>query len=536
MSEKEQINSKKENGKQNIAIKGKKVQRLRILAQVLFTFLFFFLLIGAGRTGTENYSYSDVFFYIDPLLMLLNLVATHSLQTLFLFSLIPVFLTLIFGRFFCGWVCPFGAINQFFSWLSLKTTPKKKRKKEPVAKGLLKVKYVVLLLIFGLALMGTHIGGWLDPFSLLTRSTGTVVSPAVNHMVENTLKAGATGDGIISKALKPAYHFSRENILTNKQRGYVQSVLIGLIFFTLIFLNFYKRRFFCNYLCPLGALYGLLAKFSFLNLKTNDRCTSCKMCSKNCTYNGSPFEDYSKADCLVCYNCVTECKFVAIDTALALPKKDNRTAIDISRRKVFGSLAAGLFLGSLPRISQHVRSKINRFVRPPGSVKEKEFLEKCVRCGECMQVCPTNYLQPALFETGIDGIWTPVTNAQTGYCEFECRKCTQVCPTKAIRELSLEDKKTFKMGTAVIDRNRCYTYADGYNCAVCEEHCPVPEKAIRFRDVPTWNKEGKLVTVKQIYVVPSLCIGCGICENVCPRIDAPGIVNTSEEEQRESEY
>lgn len=151
-----------------------------------------------------------------------------------------------------------------------------------------------------------------------------------------------------------------------------------------------------------------------------------------------------------------------------------------------------------------------------------------------MQICPTNFIQPALFQAGMDGLWTPILNARTGYCEFSCNKCTQVCPTKAIQPLTVEEKKKFKMGTAVVDRSRCYTYADGYNCAVCEEHCPVPDKAIRFREVPTWNFEGKLVNVKQIYVVPDLCTGCGICENVCPRTDAPGIVMSAEEEQRES--
>ncbi len=403
-------------------------------------------------------------------------------------------------------------------------------------KKLLKVKYIILILVITSALMGTHIGGWFDPFSLLTRSTATVLSPAVNYMTENMLKQGAQDTGIVAKSLKPVYNFTRKNILTEKQRGYVQSVLIGTIFFFLLFMNLYRRRFFCNYLCPLGALYGLVGKFSLLNLKTNENCTSCKACLKNCTYNGSPFEDYMKSECMTCFNCIDDCKFDAIDVVFAVPKKENRTPIDLGRRKIAGSIVSGLFIAALPRISQHVRSKIHRFVRPPGSVSEKEFLGKCIRCGECMQVCPTNFIQPALFETGLDGMWTPITNARTGYCEYECRKCTQVCPTNALQKLTLPEKKQFKMGIAVVDRNRCYTYADGYNCAVCEEHCPVPEKAIRFREVPTWNFEGKLVKVKQIYVVPDLCIGCGICENVCPRLDAPGIINTAEEEQREAEY
>lgn len=511
------------------AKKGKQYQKIRIAVQIVFTFLFFYLLMSAGRAGAESFTFSDYFFYFDPLLLVMNFIATYTIVPIFLLSLIPLALTLVFGRFFCGWVCPLGAINQFFSWLFKKS----KVEKKGVDKKLLKLKYVVLLVVLISAVWGTHYGGWFDPFSLLTRSTATIVGPSANYLVEKSLKKGAEDEGIVAKGIKPLYNFSKKSVLSNKQRGYTQTFIIGVVFFFLIFMNLYKRRFFCNYLCPLGALYGLVAKFSFFNLKPNNNCTGCKACARNCTYNGSPYEDYQKSDCLACFNCVSDSPVDSIDVSFELPKKENRTAIDLGRRKVLGSITAGLVFAALPKISSHVRTRLHRFLRPPGSVPEKDFLEKCIRCGECMQVCPTNFIQPALFEAGVEGLWTPILNAQTGYCEYSCNKCTLVCPTNAIETLMVEDKKKFKMGTAVIDKNRCYTYADGYNCAVCEEHCPIPEKAIRFREVPTWNYEGKLVNVKQIYVVPDLCTGCGICENVCPRTDAPGILMSAEEEQRE---
>jgi len=509
---------------------GKNIQRLRIAIQFLFVFLFFYLLFQSGYSRTESFSYTDYFFYFDPLIFLVNFISTGKIISLFLLSLIPLFLTLLFGRFFCGWVCPFGAINQFFSWIFRKS---KKEKKE-VNRPLLKLKYIVLIIILVATVFGTQLAGWLDPFSILTRSASTAINPASNYLLEESLKTGAQDKGIISKAVKPAYDFARKNILTQRQRVYSQSVFIGLLFLFLIVMNLYKRRFFCNYLCPLGALYGLVSRIGFFKLKTNPACISCNACSRNCTYNGSPFKDYMKSECLTCFNCTTDCPKDAVDVCLELPKKANRTTIDIGRRKMIGSSVIGLVVASLPKTIIEAKTKVvHRFTRPPGSVKEKEFLSRCIRCGQCMQVCPTNYIQPALTEAGIEGLWTPVLNAHSGYCEYECNKCTQVCPTNAIEKLTLPQKKEFKIGTAVIDRNRCYTYADGYNCAVCEEHCPVPTKAIRFREVDTWNHRGKLVKVKQIYVLPKLCIGCGICENVCPRSDAPGIICTSEEEARE---
>ena len=512
--------------------RGKLYQKIRIISQILFTILFFYLLIRTGQALVESFTFSDSFFYFDPLIFLATLISTGKIVPLLLLSMIPVLLTLIIGRFFCGWACPLGAINQLFTWIFRKSG----KKRIQVNRKHLGVKYIILIILLVSCLFGTQLAGWLDPFSLLTRSSSVSVLPAANFVITQSLHKGAEDTGLAAKVLKPFYNFARGHIIRNKARGFVQAVFIGLLFLMILLLNHNRRRFFCNYICPLGALYGFLSKYTLFNLKLNEKCIECRACANHCTYYGSPFENYLKSECMVCLNCIADCPTDAIDIKLAAPVKERRLGIDLGRRKAIGSLTSGIFLAVLPKVSFATKSKPHPFNRPVGSIVEKEFLKKCVRCGECMQVCPTNFIQPAIFQAGIEGFWTPVLNARLGYCEFECKKCTEVCPTKAIEKLTIEEKKEFKTGTAVVDRNRCYTYADGYNCAVCEEHCPVPDKSIRFREVDVWNFNGELVKVKQIYVVPDKCIGCGHCENVCPRSDAPGILLSSEEEDREFIY
>jgi MauM/NapG family ferredoxin protein len=255
-------------------------------------------------------------------------------------------------------------------------------------------------------------------------------------------------------------------------------------------------------------------------------------------------------------NCLKDCPVAAIEVRWGLPRptevpaqpvvkstdvavlppKGTDVAVLPPRRQFLAALGCGMAVAALPQIASGKKAKAHPFIRPPGAVAEEEFLQKCVRCGACMQACPTNAIQPAVFQAGLDGLWTPLIVPRSGYCEYECHRCTQVCPTRALKRLTLDEKKLFKIGTAVINRSTCYTYADGYNCAVCEEHCPVPEKAIRLREVEVHTFRGKVKKVRQVYVVPDLCIGCGICESVCPRTDAPAIVVGAEEEQRENTY
>ncbi|OQA05542.1 MAG: quinol dehydrogenase periplasmic component [bacterium ADurb.Bin374] len=147
-----------------------------------------------------------------------------------------------------------------------------------------------------------------------------------------------------------------------------------------------------------------------------------------------------------------------------------------------------------------------------------------------MRVCASNgaCLQPDGLENGLSGLWAPVARMRTGYCEYNCNLCGQVCPTGAIRKLSLDAKYKHPIGRAVFDKNFCIPYRRNEDCLVCEEHCPVPDKAIRFERREATAPDGTKRMIKYPYVVADMCIGCGICENKCPLPGRPGIFVSNE--------
>jgi len=152
-----------------------------------------------------------------------------------------------------------------------------------------------------------------------------------------------------------------------------------------------------------------------------------------------------------------------------------------------------------------------KVIRPPAALAEQDFLQRCIRCGNCMKVCITNGLQPVALQSGWSGIWTPQLVPEIGYCEYLCTLCGNVCPTGAIPRRTEAQKKKTRLGLALIDRKLCLPWKENKECLVCEEHCPVGKKAIRFRE---YLVEGKIV--KKPYVDPRLCIGCAICQTKCP--------------------
>ena len=516
---------KKERSKKHLAL-----QRLRIASQVGFFLLFLYLLIGARYTG-EDYIGSTVqrFFHFDPLLALITIVAARVLFASFAFALITVAATILLGRVFCGWVCPLGSVHQFASFAFKRT---KFLKPPKVETSSLSWKYFILVFVLVGAVFGLNLAGYLDPLSFLARSFSVAVFPVLANSL-SSLNGMIYGMGLLSVG-RSISHFL-ENWALNST--FIQGFAVGLMFLGALALNAWKERFWCRYLCPTGALLGLLSRVNVFKLRIDpDKCIECGLCTQHCQTQAQPYpnEMWKSAECVYCETCAAICPTGAIGFPAggSAEKMTNISNVDLSRRKVLLTTFLGMAAVPFFRLTPFRKRASRKLIRPPGSLPEEAFLAKCVKCGQCMRACPTNGLQPALAEAGPEGLWTPMLVPKIGYCEYYCSLCTQVCPTGAITKLTIEEKNEIKIGSAWVDKNRCIPYFLGKPCIVCEEHCPVSPKAIKLIDVEAHLPDGSVVIQKGPVVDLDLCIGCGVCENKCPVMDAPAIFVTSVGETR----
>jgi ferredoxin len=192
---------------------------------------------------------------------------------------------------------------------------------------------------------------------------------------------------------------------------------------------------------------------------------------------------------------------------------------DPSRRDALLSIGAGAAAVALFRSNGLAARQSPALLRPPGVPDVNDDLvafTRCTRCSECIRVCPTGGLQPAVLDAGLEGMGTPILMPRLGYCDYSCNACGQACPVQAIPPLALEEKRRRVIGAAYIDESRCLPWSDHTPCIVCEEMCPVPDKAIWLEDARLPGPDGAQADLKLPHVRRELCIGCGICEYKCP--------------------
>jgi polyferredoxin len=499
----------------------------RRLSQILCFIFFLFLFIKTDYSGSNELQYAvNILFRIDPFLAASASLATKTLVSLMWPSLIFIGLSFIFGRFFCGWICPMGSLLDASHSFIPQTSPGN-------ANRFRSFKFYLLAFLLIGAFFGLPLAGYFDPFSILVRGLALSVYPALNVLAASffTYTYQQMPDWI-NMLTEPVYAFLKATVLPFQQNHYELALASFFIFLAIFVLERLERRFFCRSICPVGAFYAIVARFSLMRGKSGTKCGRCRNCMNVCRMGAIDEErNISPLDCNLCMDCVEMCPGNKI--AFGFQQKDVAIpAFKLSRRTFLSTLAIGTALPFFLDTRTMAERPDPYLVRPPGALPENEFLGRCVRCGECMKVCIGNGLQPTFLSAGIEGLFSPRLQARNGYCEYNCTLCGQVCPTGALTELTLAQKHAAKIGNVFFDKNRCLPFAKGVPCIVCEEHCPTPDKAIQFREARVMNSKDEEVLVKQPYVIDERCIGCGICETKCPLPGKSAVRVTSAGESR----
>ena len=495
--------------------------KLRRIVQVISLLFFLFLLVVTVYPLSIMGGWVDLYMRLSLLQMLATWLNTGGFIIAFLPAVVLLALTLVLGRFFCGWVCPMGITLDFTDRLIA-------RRGADDSREILKwkrAKYVILLIVLAAAYFEANLAGWLDPLSLITRTYVEVVLPGF-EFVTALLFRGLYPVPVLGGAARVFHSFFKTSLYALQQPAFHGMAATALIFLGIALLALFNRRFWCRFICPLGAVFALVSRYSvFKRVVDPDKCIACNKCVKNCRMGAileGGLSEY-RGECVECFTCRDVCPVDAVSFRPVM-KGTAQEPVNLSRRGFLWSLGAGLAAVPIVRLSRGGSERVP--IRPPGVADIDSFMQKCLRCGQCMRVCPTNGLQPVWTETGIEGLWTPELVPRIGYCEFNCNLCGAVCPSGAIKKLAEDVKQRTVIGLAEIDHDRCIPWTGARNCLVCEEHCPVPDKAIRLRLEIVLDAFGNEVEIKRPYVVQEECIGCGICEARCP-VSGPAAIRVT---------
>jgi len=434
--------------------------------------------------------------------------------------IIVIILSLIAGRSYCSFLCPLGIFQDV---ISRTASIFKIKKKYRYTKQHNLIRYSILIIvIFSFPAAGTFLILWLDPFSIYGRFSSHILSPVV------------TGTNNIAAKILSGFNIYSLHSVDIKYADSVIILIVFIITLSISILAFVSGRFYCNTICPVGSLLGLISKISFLRIEIDKvRCIHCGkcegICKSSCIEHAEAYVDYSR--CVSCFNCLTVCPNSSINFNFINAGKIKKDKNLYEKEKINSyvenakigrkNFLAGMFF--LPSVitaqtyenkkllyvqdsSKQKNYKKKVFISPPGSLSIERFNKCCTACSLCISKCPSSVLQPAVMQYRLNGIMQPFLDFNTGYCNYDCIICSETCPTGAISSISVAEKHLIQTGKSSFIIENCITYTNGTSCGACSEHCP--------------TKAVYMVPFKNNLVIPEvnqkICIGCGACEYVCP--------------------
>ena len=420
----------------------------------------------------------------------------------FVIVLAIIFLTLLFGRFYCAMLCPLGIFQDIVSFKTRFSYSKPR-------KGFTILRYSLLAGFIATAFAGGGLISVLEPYSAFGRIVSQIFGPL--YKCGNNLLA-------YFAERMDSYAFYPVDIWVKSSASLVLAILtfVGVSIFA------YKSgRGYCNTICPVGTFLGFLAKYSFMKPRIDlSKCKHCNLCSKNCrascidTKEGKI--DYTR--CITCEKCVKVCPSKAI--SYSKPSKKEKEVLSksgIERRNLFvGStiaalssatkLQAGHGDGGLAELIDKKNPNRKKPIVPAGAGSFKHFHDHCLGCQLCASVCPNDVLS-----NKAHGTTKPNMSYERGYCRPECVKCSEICPTGAIKPITRAEKSSIQIGCAVWNKELCIVNKDKVVCDLCSRKCPaaaiamIPQSADAPPDAP-----------KIPMIDTNRCIGCGACEHLCP--------------------
>ena len=449
-----------------------------------------------------------------PALLAMNFAVAASLALI----------TLLFGRVYCSVICPLGIYQDLVSHIGRKRRLKKHPYSYTPEHKILR--YAVLALFVASLVAGAHaLVALVAPYSAYGRIAQNLFAPVV-EWINNLIAAISIRAG--SYAVYPKEVWIR-NIPT--------FVIAALTFILVTVLAIKSGREYCNSFCPVGTTLSFLSRFSaFRMIIDQDKCKKCRACERQCKAHcidikGGLKIDYSR--CVDCFDCMDSCKFDSMHYKFVWGRKSVKTEAaeaseasalkaeakpDVGRRAFLaaGAMAASaLTLGAQEKkvdggLAVIIDKKVPKRevpLTPFGSESVKDFYSRCTACQLCVSQCPNNVLRPS---TTLRHLMQPEMSYEKGYCRPECTICSQVCPAGAILPLEPEEKISWHIGKAVVDRSLCVVETDGVSCGNCARHCPAGAIRMVRKDKDDKNSL-RIPTVNE-----ARCIGCGACEFVCP--------------------